>query len=61
MPFIEKARQDAEPIPNLSFQDSPEAKASPVRLQVFLLARRCALSAWTAEAPAPLIYGSVRS
>jgi len=60
MPLKEKARQDAEPIPNaVVCQDSPEFKTSPLKLQTFCLARRFALSAPLAEAIAPLLYAEV--
>ena len=61
MPIKEKARQNAEPIPNAVLADSAEFKASQLELQAFCLIRRFALSAPMAEAIAPLVYGSWRS
>jgi len=62
MPIKEKARQNAEPIPKrVLCQNNPEIISTALKRQVFVLARRCAISASLAEAIAPLVYGSLRA
>jgi len=71
MPKLEKGGPpESRPIPKiLSLQDNPdiagnlEFRQAPslLEVQIFALARRCAISAPMAEALAPLIYGSWRS
>jgi hypothetical protein len=57
MSKTEKARVNG-PIPNaVVYHDSPESKASPLKLQASRLVRLYALDVATAEALAPLAFG----
>jgi hypothetical protein len=58
MPPKEKARQDAEPIPNIHVrQDNLESTPQLLTRQVISLARRFPINAAMAEALAPMIFG----
>lgn len=56
MALIEKARQDAEPIPNAVYQDTPEFTLSLINLQASRLIRVCGINADMAAALAPMIF-----
>ena len=57
MPLKEKARQDAEPIPEMmSLQDSPESKSEIIDRQADRLARLYSFCQETALAIAVLAY-----
>ena len=56
MPIKEKARQDAEPIPNCVFADPESITSSLLTLQASRLVRLYAVNAAMAETIAPLVF-----
>jgi hypothetical protein len=58
MPLKEKARQDAEPIPNTVLPDRAESNTQTLKLQAFLLARRFPVSVGMAQVLAPMVFGA---